>query len=95
MGAADFQLRRQIIFAPVKGMSTTTSHTRLNWLTVLDYEVEKEHKTLADAVFWAQGTHCTDDRPRRNAESYTLGRTTIIKRDVWNRWQADFNSDGK
>ena len=23
MGAADFQLRRQIIFAPVKGMSTT------------------------------------------------------------------------
>ena len=95
MGAADFQLRRQIIFAPVKGMSTTTSPTRLKWLTVKDYEIEREHKTLADAVFWAQGTHCTDDRPRRNAESYTLGRTTIIKRDVWNRWQADFNSDGK
>ena len=60
---------------------------RMIWLTVIDYEVEREHATYADAVFWAQCTHCTDERPRRNAEAYTLRRTTIIKREVWARWQ--------
>ena len=70
-------------------MNATTKLNRKNiWLTVRDYEVEREHATLADAVSWAQGTHCTDDRPRRNAESYTLGGTTIVKRDVWARWQT-------
>ena len=57
------------------------------WLTVKDYEVEREHKTLAEAVFGAQGTHCTDARPKREGEAYKVGRTTIVKRDVWVRWQ--------
>ena len=72
--------------APCKGMSNTTSPTRLKWLTVKDYEIEREHKTLADAVFWAQGTHCTDARPRREGVGYKIGRTAIVKRSDWERW---------
>ncbi len=68
--------------------ATVTANRKTIWLTVKDYEVEREHATLADAVSWAQGTHCTDARPRRTAEAYTLGRTTIVKRDVWARWQT-------
>ena len=75
-----------MINAPVKVMSNTTT-TRENWLTVRDFEVERGHKTLAAAVFWAQGTHCTDARPRREGEAYIIGRTTIVKREVWDRWQ--------
>ena len=70
-------------------MNATTKLNRKNiWLTVMDYEVEREHATLADAVSWAQGTHCTDARPRREGEAYKIGRTTIVKRDVWARWQT-------
>ena len=68
--------------------ATVKANRKTIWLTVIDYEVEREHATLADAVFWAQGTHCTDARPRRTAEAYTLGRTTIVKRDMWARWQT-------
>ena len=70
-------------------MNATTKLNRKNiWLTVKDYEVEREHATLADAVSWAQGTHCTAARPRREGEAYKIGRTTIVKRDVWARWQT-------
>lgn len=62
---------------------------KTNWLTVIDGEIEHEHKTKADAVFWAQCTHCTEERPRRAGYAYELRRTTIVKREVWERWARE------
>lgn len=57
------------------------------WLTVKDYEIEREHATYAEAVSWAQGTHCTDARPRCYGWYYMLGRTTIVKRERWAQYE--------
>ncbi len=66
----------------------TKQHTMNKWLTVIDGKTEKEHTSKADAVFWAQGTHCTEARPSREGEAYRLGRTLIVRRKVWESWQA-------
>ena len=61
----------------------------MNWLTILQGEIEAEHKSKADAVFWAQCTHDTKDRPRKEGGCYVLQRTTIVKRETWERWMKD------
>ncbi len=63
-----------------------TNDMKQTWLTIKDYEVEREHATLSAAVFWAQGTHCTDDRPRREGGGFMLRRTFIVKRSKWEQW---------
>jgi hypothetical protein len=62
---------------------------KMNWLTVRDNQIEKEHATYADAVAWAQGTHCTDDRPHKEGDAYVLRRTTILKVATWKQWKEE------
>lgn len=64
----------------------------MSWLTIINYEIEAEHKSKSAAVFWAQCTHDTNDRPRKEGVCYVLHRTTIVKRETWERWM---NSEKK
>lgn len=58
------------------------------WLTVLNGEVERQHHSFAAAKLWAQCTHCTDSRPRREGQAYVLGRTMIVREKVWESWKG-------
>ncbi len=59
----------------------------MKWITVKDNKIEKKHASYADAVSWAQGTHCTEERPRKEGDAYVLHRTTIMKEVTWEKWQ--------
>jgi hypothetical protein len=62
-------------------MSNTTA---MKWLTIRNHTVEKEHASYDAAKFWAQCTHDTQQSPKREAAGfYTLGRTHIVRADVW------------
>jgi hypothetical protein len=63
--------------------------TTMKWITIINGKIEREHKSKADAVNWAQGTHCTDERPRREGGAYVLCRTTIVNQSTWDAWQNE------
>lgn len=56
------------------------------WLTVCHGTINS-HNSYADAVFWAQGTHCTEERPHKEGDAYMLRRTLIVKAATWEKWQ--------